>query len=208
MLKVNLRHALAAGAATFLVPLSAYAGSAWSTVTVEQNQHVNGANADLIQSADVESSVWFGNQASAKSKASGDQALWINGKGGQKQKLATEAKLTWDDNEWPADAKASTKTAVGQWQHGWGPAKAKQQASIWEQSKIGNTKSQNDATIKQKTTTNGGDFSQDQGLKGKTKVTGLIDPPWWDQCGCGGNNRFGGKLITDVSVFVRSIFEF
>src|SRR5688500_2040298 len=80
------------------IPASSFAGSSWSAVTVNQSQNAVSMNhgMDLHQGADIKTSTWLGNQASATSHVKGNQTNWFMGKGAQTQELSSGVGLTWE----------------------------------------------------------------------------------------------------------------
>jgi hypothetical protein len=208
----KILQALAAGSMVFVMPAVAFANSpsAWSAVKVNQSQSgVSwGHGSDLTQSADISTFTSFDNQASAQSKTTGSQGLWFQGKASQEQELTASSQLNWDRNAWPTNVRAETSGSVEQNQMGWSssPMMLKEDASLWQNSKVGQNSSMADANIHQNNAGVVGDASQKQSLAGETGTEGWVMPshPWWSS----GASSFGGRLVQTVQVMVQNILTF
>ena len=193
------------------VPMVALAGTAWSSVDVDQNQHAWGnSSVDLTQTATIATEVNLDGQAVASSKSSGSQAAWFHGKGHQSQWLGAGSGITWEDWTWPSATTAWTTGGVKQHQNAWSdqPIKLHETAGTWQKSRVGTTSSVADGSIEQNNVGVVGDAAQDQQITGKTSADGFVDLPAPSCFSCDTWSFFGGKLIQTVRVFVQNVLEF
>lgn len=177
----------------------------WVTVSQTQSAWSPTHTVDLTQSAATEVQTRVGNDAWAISKNAGTQSVWGANKATQNQKVSSDATITWQPNVWPSHATATTGGGVWQDQQAWGgqPMTLEAQAATWQGASVGGNSSQIDGTLHEKLVGAVGDASQRQDIIGGTRVDGWINPPFPST-----HAGFGGRLLTNVQVFVQQLLQF
>ena len=201
-----------------MMPVSVFAASSWSVVTVSQSQSANAPYyADISQRADIKTSTIVDGQAAASSHVVGNQDLWFTGSASQSQELTSASKVEWEKDKWPSSAKADSIGTVEQWQEADGKriGKENQTAGVWLDTNIGTDKSHVEAGIGQNMVSTGGyghqSADQEQFLGAAAHSEGYINPPRpssWCSNTCSNWGNWGANLVSEVTVNVRSFFSF
>lgn len=195
-------------AGVLLLPGSALAGSAWSTVEIEQWQSaVSPGGGDMLQRATAITSTQLGDQAEASSQSIGHQWVWFAGEAQQSQVVTAGSGLSWEDDTWPAQAVAETAGGVSQFQSAWSsePVKSLQVGKLDQHSRVNESEAEAQAVAEHRTAGIVGDFENGQTLVGSTHAEGFVDPPVPNCTLCG---SFGGSLLQRVVVVVENLFQF
>lgn len=198
--------------AVVITPLSAYAASAWSTLTVNQHQDVHSTQpVQTNQSAQADSWVMVGD-AVARAQASGQQQMFAK-IGTQDQAIKTGASLQWAcSTSNCTNASGDTLASVHQTQTGFShvPMNLQQTAGTAEGVWFGGHQvTNNRATATQSSVGAVWDPTQTQSISGATHADGNINTSATPGSGFGGwLYHVGGQIEQAVTVTFHNIFTF
>jgi len=204
-------------AAATMMPVSAFAASSWSAVTVSQSQSANAPYyADATQHADITTSTTVDGQAAASSHVVGDQSVWFTGHLNQSQDLTSASSVEWEKDKWPSSASANAVGKVEQSQEASGKhvGKENETAGVWLDTKVGNDTSHVVAGIGQNIVGSGNyghqKAEQEQSLEAAAHSEGYINPShlWSCSSSCSGWQSWGGQIMQKVTVVVENILNF